>query len=52
MQQQLQGGVQYVRPTGSAFAAVKDDGSVVCWGRELPLRDIDQRRLRSGVALR
>ena len=41
-----------VRHIGYAFVAVKDDGSVVRWGEVLPLRDIDQRRLRSGVALR
>ena len=53
VQQQLQGGVQRcVRYHYDAFAAVKDDGAVVCWGCPQPLRDIDQRRLRSGVALR
>ena len=34
MRLQLAGGVQHISSRGYAFAAVKEDGSVVTWGDE------------------
>ena len=48
---QLKGGVQHIYSTSAAFAAVKDDGSVLTWGK--PEKGADssavREQLREGV---